>query len=215
MPATPLPLFLTDLDSPIPDPLGFGQMAVDFVSGLLLEGDEPFDLHPVQERILRATFGNVDADGNRLIETLYLHLPSGQAKSTLAAAIGLMMLSHRDFRIPNGQIVVAAATKGQARATSFGLIENFIKREFEQPRWDHEHKALESRFKIVSNAVEQSITHIASGSTVRVLSRAPDAQEGLSVYLLIAEETHAWNRGGSGTCCASLTPRSVTPPHWP
>lgn len=194
MPATPLPPFLIDLDSPIPDPLGYGQKAVDFVSGLLLEGNEPFDLHPVQERILRATFGNVDADGNRLIETLYLHLPSGQAKSTLAAAIGFMMLSHRDFRVANGQIVIAAATKGQARATSFGLIEQFIKREFEQPKWDHEHKALESRFKIVSNAVEQSITHIASGSTIRVLSRAPDAQEGLSVYLLIAEETHSWNR---------------------
>lgn len=195
MAATPLPQFLIDLDLQIPDPLGYGQKAVDFVSSLLLEGDEPFELHPVQERILRATFGNVDQDGSRLIETLYLQLPSGQAKSTLAAAIGFMMLAHRDFRIPNGQIVIAAATKGQARATSFGLIEQFIRREFEREKWWSEHGALEARFRIVSNAVEQSITHLASGSTIRVLSRAPDAQEGLSVYLLIAEETHAWNRG--------------------
>ncbi|MFB9952186.1 terminase large subunit [Rhizobium puerariae] len=190
----PLPQYLTDLNSPIPDPLGLGQKAVDFVSSLLLEGDEPFDLHPVQERILRYVFGNVDPNGNRYIETLYLHLPSGQAKSTLAAAIAFMMLSHVDFRIPNGQIVVAAATKQQARATAFGMVENFIKREFAKPIWDHEPKAMESRFKIVSNAVEQSIEHIASGSTLKVLSRAPESQEGLSVYLLIAEETHAWNR---------------------
>lgn len=190
----PLPAFLTDLNSPIPDPLGFGQKAVDFVSSLLLEGDEPFELHPVQERTLRYVFGNVDPNGNRYIETLYLHLPSGQAKSTLAAAIAFMMLSHVDFRIPNGQIVVAAATKQQARSTAFGMVEQFLKREFAKPIWDHEPKAMESRFKIVSNAVEQSIEHIASGSTLKVLSRAPESQEGLSVYLLIAEETHAWNR---------------------
>ncbi|MER9199669.1 terminase large subunit [Mesorhizobium sp. M0933] len=191
---TLLPAFLTDLSTPIPDPFGLGQVAIDFVSSLLLEGGKPFDLHPVQDRIVRWVFGNVDENGDRLIDTLFLYVPSGQAKSTLAAAITLMMLSHRRFRIPDGQLVVAAATKEQAGQTTFGMVKSFIEREFEQPKWDIDPGAMASRFKIVDNAVEKSIEHRASGSTLRVLSRTADSQEGLSTFVIVAEEVHAWNR---------------------
>lgn len=191
---TLLPAFLTDLDTPIPDPFGYGQEAVDFISSLRLEGGKPFDLHPVQERIVRHVFGDVDANGERTVETLFMYVPSGQAKSTLAAAITLMLLSHRRFRIPAGQLVVAAATKEQAGQTTFGMVRQFIEREFDQPKWDAEPGAMQSRFRIVDNAVEKSITHLASGSTLRVLSRTPDSQEGLSAFVIVAEEVHAWNR---------------------
>jgi phage terminase large subunit-like protein len=189
-----LPAFLTDLQSPIPDPMGYGEEAVQFISSLVLESGEPFDLHPVQERIIRKTFGDVDENGDRKTEVLYLHLPSGQAKSTLAAAITLMLLSHKRFRIQKGQCVVAASTKEQAGQTTFGMVEGFIRREFQKPEYADDPDAMARRFKIISNQVSQQITHIPSGSTLRVLSRTPDTQEGLSVYALIAEETHAWNR---------------------
>ncbi len=179
---------------PIPDPLGLGQEAVDFISSLRLEGGKPFDLHPVQDRIIRKVFGDVDANGDRTIETLFLYVPSGQAKSTLAAAITFMLLSHQRFRIPNGQLVVAATTKEQAGVTTFGMVKAFIEREFDQPKWDAEPGAMAARFKIVDNAVEKSIEHLPSESTLRVLSRTPDSQEGLSAYVIVAEEVHAWNR---------------------
>ena len=189
-----LPSWITDLTTPIPDPLGLGQEAVDFIQSLLLEDGSPFVLHPVQERIVRKVFGDVGADGFRQIETLFLYVPSGQAKSTLAAAIALLLLSHPRFRIPKGQLVVAAATREQAKATCFGMVEGFIRRRFAAPEYEDEPDALASRFRIVSNAITQEITHLASGSTLKVLSRTPDSQEGLSVYLLVAEEVHAWNR---------------------
>jgi len=189
-----LPRWITDHSIDLPDPLGLGQTAVEFIESLVLEGGDSFELHPVQERIVRGVFGNVDSDGFREIETLFLYVPSGQAKSTLAAAIALMMMSHPKFRIPNGQLVVAAATRAQAKSTCFGMVEGFIRRRFDASEYADEPDALASRFRIVSNAVEQQITHVASGSTLKVLSRTPDSQEGLSVYLLVAEEVHAWNR---------------------
>lgn len=191
---TLLPAFLIDPDAPLPDPFGLGQAAVDFISDLILENGEPFDLHPVQERILRKVFGDTDEDGERLIETLFLYVPSGQAKSTLAAAITLMMLAHPRFRIKKGQLVVAAATKEQAGQTTFGMVKGFLEREFEKPQYEDSPNALPERFRVIDNAVEKSIEHRASGSTLRVLSRTPDSQEGLSVYCLVAEEVHAWNR---------------------
>ena len=183
-----LPAWITSRE-PIPDPHGLGQAAVDYITSLTLENGKLFELHPVQERIVRKVFGDVDGDGERQIGVLFLYVPSGQAKSTLAAAIALLMLSHPKFRIPHGQLVVAAATQAQAKATCFGMAERMLRARFK----DNPDR-LADRFRIVSNAITQEITHLASGSTLRVLTRTPDSQEGLSVYLLIAEEVHAWNR---------------------
>src|SRR5690606_1127114 len=61
-------------------------------------------------------------------------------------------------------------------------------------QWTDSPGALAERFRIVDNAVEKSIEHRASGSTLRVLSRTPDTQEGLSIFCLVGEEVHSWNR---------------------
>ena len=188
-----LPRWITD-GSELPDPLGHGQAAVEFISSLILEDGSTFTLHPVQERIVRYVFGNVDGDGFRNIQTLFLYVPSGQAKSTLAAAIVFMMMAHPLFRIQKGQLVVAAATREQAKSTCFGMVEGFIRRRFSSEEYADEPNALESRYRIISNAMNQEIIHLASESRLKVLSRAPDSQEGLSVYCLVAEEIHAWNR---------------------
>jgi phage terminase large subunit-like protein len=180
------PAWLIDLGTPLPDPSGLGAEAVAFIETLILPDGQPFRLVPEQRRIVEKVFGDVDSEGWRNHEVLYLHLPSGNAKSTLAAAICLTLLAHPRFRIPNGQCVIAAATREQARSTSFGIIQGFIERMFP----DEAERAL--RFRVVSNAVSQEIEHLPSGSTLRVLSRAPSAQEGLSVYCLLAEETHVW-----------------------
>lgn len=175
-------------DEPIPDPWGLGQKAVEFIESLILPSGEPFLLIREQERIVRKVFGDVDpVTGYRNAQTVYLHLPSGSAKSTLAAACALLLLSHPDFRIPNGNLVIAAATREQARNTSFGIVEGFIRRRFP------DEAKLASRYRLVSNAVSQEIEHLASGSVLKVTSRQPSANEGIhNLLLVLAEETHVW-----------------------
>jgi len=176
-------------DSPLPDPWGLGQKAVDFIETLILPNGEPFTLIREQERIVRKVFGDVDpVTGRRKAQTVYLHLPSGSAKSTLAAACALLLLCHPDFRIPNGQLVIAAATREQARGTAFGIVEGFVRRRY--PDDDD----LASKYRIVSNALTQEIEHIASGSMLKVTSRSPGANEGQTLLFILAEETHAWTR---------------------
>ena len=176
-------------NEPLPDPLGLGQAAVDFIQSLILPSCETFKLIREQERIVRKVFGDVDPKtGRRLAQTVYLHLPSGSAKSTLAAACAVLMLSHPLFRIKAGQLVIAAATREQARSTAFGIVEGFIRRRY--PDEDE----LAARYRIVSNALTQEIEHLASGSVLKVTSRSPAANEGQSLVFILAEETHAWTR---------------------
>lgn len=177
-------------DEPLPDPWGLGQKAVEFIETLILPSGEPFRLIREQERIVRKLFGDVDpATGFRKSQTCYLHLPSGSAKSTLAAACALLLLSHPDFRIRNGNLIIAAATREQARNTSFGIVEGFIRRRFP------DEAELATRYRIVSNAVSQEIEHLASGSVLKVTSRQPSANEGIhNLLLVLAEETHVWGK---------------------
>jgi phage terminase large subunit-like protein len=180
------PTFLIDLETPIPDPFGLGAEAVAFIETLILPDGKRFTLVPEQRRIVEKIFGDVDQDGRRKADVAYLHLPSGNAKSTLAAACAFLCLAHPKFRILNGQLIIAAATREQARSTSFGIIQGFINRRYP----DEDERAL--KFRVISNAVTQEIWHLPSGSSLKVLSRSPSAQEGLSVYFLLAEETHVW-----------------------
>lgn len=182
-----LPRWLTNPATAISDPQGLGKAAVDFIETLILPDGKPFMLVPEQRQIVMKLFGDVDAEGLRPIEVCYLGLPTGNAKSTLAAAIALLMLAHPRFRILNGQIIIAAPTRKTARDTSFSIVQGFIERMFP----DEAARAL--RFRIVSNQVAQEIHHLPSGSSIKVLSRQPNAQEGLAVYLLLAEETHVWS----------------------
>lgn len=177
---------MIDPTTQIPDPLGLGAEAVAFIETLILPDGKPFRLVPEQKQIVRKLFGDVDEDGLRPVEVCYLGLPTGNAKSTLAAAIALLMLAHPKFRIPNGQIIIAAPTRKTARDTSFSIVEGFIERMFP----DEAERAL--RFRIISNHQAQEIHHLPSGSSLKVLSRQPNAQEGLAVYLLLAEESHVW-----------------------
>lgn len=181
------PHWLIDLKTPIPDPLGLGQAAVEFIETLILPDGKPFRLVPEQRRIIEKIFGDVDEEGRRKVGVCYLHLPSGNAKTTLAGAIALLMLAHPKFRIDHGQVVIAAPTRKTGRDTSFAVVEGFIERMFP----DEAERVL--RFRVISNTIEQHIEHLPSGSTLNVLSRAPNAQEGLAVYCLIAEETHVWS----------------------
>lgn len=71
-------------NSPIPDPLGHGERAVQFLRALRhIKSDQPgraFTLYPFQERIIRATYGPRDADGERIVKKAFLGIPRGNRK---------------------------------------------------------------------------------------------------------------------------------------
>lgn len=105
-------------DSPIPDPLGRGQRAVDFLRLLRhpksTAPDRAFQLDPPFERIVRAIYGPTDEHGARLVRTVYLQVGKGSRKTSLAAALALLH-TYGPERLPRGANYVAAADKGQAR----------------------------------------------------------------------------------------------------
>lgn len=103
--------------SEIPDPLGHGQKAVDFIAALKhprspLE-DKAFQLPFFWERIIRRIYGPCDEHGNRKVKTAFMLLPRGARKTTMSAA---MALNHTFGyqRIHGGQALAAASSEDQA-----------------------------------------------------------------------------------------------------
>lgn len=93
--ASTFPNWIYD-ESDIPDPLGYGQRAVEFLRRLRHpNSDAPkraFQLFPWQERIVRAIYGPRHPDGSRIVKTVFMLLPRGNRKTSLAAALSLLHL---------------------------------------------------------------------------------------------------------------------------
>ncbi|WP_428428238.1 terminase large subunit [Pararhizobium sp.] len=105
-------------DSPIADPFGYGQRAVDFLRLLKhpksrLPG-KAFQLDPPFERIVKAIYGPATGHGARTVRTVYLQVGKGSRKTSLAASLALLH-TYGPERIPRGQNFVVAADQGQAR----------------------------------------------------------------------------------------------------
>lgn len=122
------PTFVFD-NSPIDDPLGYGERAVKFLRALKHPRSSlprhAFQLDPPFERIVRAIYGPRDAVGNRIVRTVYLQVGKGSRKTSLAAALALLHTFGPE-RIQAGQNFVAAADRAQARIAfeeAKGLIE--------------------------------------------------------------------------------------------
>ena len=102
----------------IPDPLGYGQRAVDFLRSLKhpksrLPG-KAFQLDPWQEEIVRKIYGPVDEHGNRIVQSVVIMVPRGNRKTSLAAALTLLH-AHGPEATPGGEVLFAAVDKKQAK----------------------------------------------------------------------------------------------------
>src|SRR5437879_528991 len=87
------PLWVFD-DSPIPDPLGHGERAVKFFDALRHpKSDHPnkrLGLAPFWQRIIKRVYGPRDAQGRRLVRTVFLMMPRGARKTTtIGGGLGL------------------------------------------------------------------------------------------------------------------------------
>ena len=168
--------------SPIADPLGFGERAVQFLRALRHPKSgapkRAFALDPWQERIVRRIYGPRHPDGTRIVRTAVLLLPRGNRKTALAAALALLHTIGPE-KAPGGEVISAAADRKQARlafAESVGII-----------RED----------KRVAGAVQvqdyrNRLTYPKAGSFYEAISADAGTQHGRTPAFVLADELHAW-----------------------
>lgn len=172
-------------NSPIPDPLGHGERAVEFLRRLRHPASNApkrrFQLAPWQERIVRRIYGPRHADGTRIVKDVFLMVPRGNRKTSLAAALALLHLFGPE-RVPAGQIIFAASDREQA---GIGFREAA-----EIVRMGKTLKAA-SRIYDAHNS-SKSIKSKIDGSTLKAVSSDGRAQHGTTPTFILADEIHVW-----------------------
>lgn len=179
----PSPSWISD-GSPIADPFGYGQRAVDFLRILKhpksrLPG-RAFVLDPWQERIVRGIYGPCHEDGRRMVRTVFMLLPRGNRKTSLGAALALLHLIGPE-RVPGGQVVSAAADRKQARLAydeALGII--------------REDDRIVRALRLAD--YKNKITHPKSGAVYEAISCDAGTQHGRTPSFVLADELHAWKK---------------------
>ncbi len=194
--ASTFPAWISD-GSTIPDPLGHGQRAVTFLRRLrhpnAANTNAPpvaantnshpraFQLHDWQERIVRRIYGPRNPDGSRTVKTVFLMLPRGNRKTSLAAALSLLHLFGPEAR-PAGQVIFAACDREQA-SIGFREAANIIREDQRLLRAVTIRDAFNSK---------KQITFPAKGSTLTALASDGGAAHGLTPAFTLIDEVHAW-----------------------
>lgn len=178
------PYWLFD-DSPIPDPHGKGQRAVDFIRALrhpksTLPGRQ-FQLDRWQERIIRKVYGDTLPDGTRRVKTVFALIPRGNRKTTLGAALAMLHLGPE--RIPRSQIMSAAVDRDQARI-AFEEMTGTI----------GAHPRTAEAFQIQTANDKSRITNKKSGAYYRAMSSDAATAHGRTPVFALVDELHVWKK---------------------
>ncbi|PYF06731.1 phage terminase [Rhodobacter viridis] len=171
--------------SPIDDPLGAGERAVQFLRRLRHPAStapkRAFQLAPWQERIVRRIYGPRDAQGARVVKMVFLMIPRGNRKTSLAAALALLHLLGPE-RVPAGQIIFAASDREQA-GIGFREAAEII-------RQDRRLEAV-TRLYDAHNA-PKAIKSTRDGSALKAVSSDGRAQHGTTPTFVLSDEIHVW-----------------------
>lgn len=178
----------------IPDPLGRGQRAVDYVRSLkhplsTLPGNA-YRLDPWVERIIRQIYGPRHPDGSRIVRTVVLLVPRGNRKTTLTAAL-TMLHGKGPERRPGAQLVSVASDKKQAKLV-FKEVAGMIDGDFAF------RENIGNSAKTVDNArgakIRDYVSKITFPGGIEYEAIASDAgtAQGRTPSLIIADEIHAW-----------------------
>jgi phage terminase large subunit-like protein len=138
----------------------------------------PFVLHPFQEAIIRRVYGPSTPDGRRRVRMACIWIPRGNAKTTLAAALGLAHFMG-PLAEAGGQVVMAAADRENA-----GIAFNSAWRMVEQD------DALASRVRPIES--RKTLRHPGTKGTLKAISTEAYSKHGLNVSFFLADEVHAW-----------------------
>lgn len=180
--ASSFPAWVFD-DSPIPDPHGKGERAVQFLKALkhpksVLPG-RSFQLDRWQERIVRKIYGDTKPDGTRRIKTVFALIPRGARKTTLGSALALLHLGPE--RVPGSQVVSAAVDRDQARI-ALEEMKGVI----------GAHPKLEAAFQVQDT--KNRITHRKSNAFYRAMSADAATAHGRTPVFALVDELHAWRK---------------------
>lgn len=182
--ASTFPAWIYD-GSPIDDPLGFGERAVKFLRRLKHPAStapkSAFQLHLWLERIVRRIYGPRHPDGRRIVKTVFLMLPRGNRKTSLAAALALLHLFGPEA-VPAGQVIFAASDREQA-GIGFTEAANIVRMD----------KRLTAATKIYdAHNSAKKIVFPANGSSLQAVSSDGRAQHGKTPTFVLVDEIHAW-----------------------
>ena len=178
---TTMPLWASD-DSPIPDPFGYGERAVQFLRALRHPKSrargKAFQLDHWQERIVRRIYGPCDEHGQRIVRTVVILLPRGNRKTSLGAALALLHTLGLE-RVPGGEVISAAADRKQARI-AFDEAVNIVR--------------ADKRLLAVSAVVDHKnrLTSTKHASFYEAIAAEAGTQHGRTPMFVLADELHAW-----------------------
>jgi phage terminase large subunit-like protein len=185
-PAPTYPAWLFD-DSPIDDPLGYGERAVNFARSLrhpksTLPGGA-FQLDRWLERILLKLYGSRHPDGTRVYKTLFAMIARGNRKTTLGAVLALLH-SIGPERTAGSQVVLAAADQKQAKIAlteATDIIRN-----------DRRLMPLVKIADYQNRFTDRRPSAQRGGTKVEAVSADGKTQHGRTPAFVLADELHAW-----------------------
>ena len=164
------------------DPSGRAERICRFVARLRLwEGDHagrPFRLHPFQEAIVRRIYGPCTLAGDREVRTACIWIPRGNAKTTLAAALGLAHFLGPEAEA-GGQAILAAADRENA-AIAFNCAHQMVLQD----------QALTCRVRAVES--RKTLHHPCTRGRMTAISSEAYSKHGLNASFFLADEVHAW-----------------------
>jgi phage terminase large subunit-like protein len=138
----------------------------------------PFILAPWQEEALVKIFGNVDDEGLRIIDTVYLEVPKKAGKSEFAAGILLLVLFLETM--PGCQIYGAATAIRQA----LNVYRPAVKMIEQSPE-------LQSRFRIL-RSTHRIIKRSDPETFYAAIAADGDIGDGVNPAVVVADEIHRW-----------------------
>ncbi|GAA4111190.1 terminase large subunit [Aminobacter aganoensis] len=182
--ASTYPEWLFD-NSPIPDPLGYGERAVEFLRRLKHPNSSApghaFQLYRPFERMVRGIYGPRHPDGRRIVETAFWMVPRGNRKTSLAAALALLHTIGPE-KVPAGQVIFAASDREQA-GLGFKEAANIV-------RMDKRLVAATRIYDAHNSA--KKITFKAQGVELQAISSDGAAQHGKTPAFVLVDEIHVW-----------------------
>lgn len=154
---------------------------IRFCEGLTITSGQhagkPLKLRPWQRRIIKAIYAT-DRAGRRVVRQAVISMGRKNGKSALAAALVLVHLVGPEA-VPRGQVVSAAADRGQA-ALIWAEVEAFA--------MAHDEIAARLVFRVFNKTIDDPVT----GSSFSALSADHRKAHGLSPVVAICDEVAQW-----------------------
>ena len=125
-----------------------------------------------------------------------LTVSRSNGKTTFVAALACSAITPgKALFVERGQVILAAASMGQARDTLFAQILEFM-----QPilfrEVDGELKLRRNEWRLTDNSHHMQITHRISGTMLKVIGSDPKRAHGLQPHFLVCDEPAQYESGG-------------------